>query len=350
MNNFCRGINRTFFSFIVISALFASVLTSCEKKEEDPEHTPSEMQKDAIIAELSKISNLSEFVDLLKTLDISGVNTEKLTIFAVSNAGMNKSSLKSTGDEGIVLQRHIVEGQYSQSALTDSLQITALDGTILLVTIIDGVYYVNGIEIGTEIPADNSIAYIIDMALRANPVQRYNFNVYECNPLWSPANHVPYHLAPDAVISIRDELGSELGPFTTNEAGIFDVTLERGTYFYKVTKSNASNISKDGFLIAGIYDFEGSTIDTIPNAVPGGLRFVDLNGDGIIDDNDKPVDGYVRLQSNQSVYIAAADFVPTYQPNQKLWITYNYRNSLQENYCPKKKNLYWRRLTLMKNS
>jgi len=78
----------------------------------------------------------------------------------------------------MVLKRHIVEGQYSQSALTDSLRITALDGTILLVTIIDGVYYVNGIEIGTEIPADNSIAYIIDMVLRAKPIQRYDLNVY----------------------------------------------------------------------------------------------------------------------------------------------------------------------------
>ena len=308
---------RKIFSFIVMTAVFAAVLISCEKKEENPELTPSEVQKDAIIAELSKNDNLSEFVELLKTLDISDVDTKEFTIFAVSNAGMSKSSLKSAVDNGVVLKRHIVEGQYSHTALTDSLQITALDGTILLITIIDGVYYVNGIEIGTEIPADNSIAYIIDMALRAKPVQRYSFNVYECNPMWSPANNVPYLLAPDAVISVRDELGSELGPFTTNEAGIIDITLERGNYFYKVTKGNASNISKDGFLIAGIFTDEGSALDTIPYAVPGGLIFADLNGDRIINDADKPVGGYARLLSNQSVYIAASDFTPTYQPASK---------------------------------
>jgi len=310
--------NRQFFSLIVATALFAAVLTSCEqKKEVDPELTPSEVQKDAIIAELSKNSNLSEFVELLKTLDIADIDAEELTIFAVSNVGMSKSSLKSTADDDVVLKRHIVEGQYSQTALTDSLQITALDGTILLITIIDGVYYVNGIEIGTEIPADNSIAYIVDMALRAKPVQRYCFNVYECNHLWSPANNLPYLLASDAVISVRDEFGSELGPFTTNEAGIFDITLEKGTYFYKVTKDDASNISKDGFLIAGIFTEEGSALDTIPNAVPGGLRFADLNGDRIINDADKPANGYVLMQSNQSVYIAPADFSPTYQPELK---------------------------------
>jgi uncharacterized surface protein with fasciclin (FAS1) repeats len=301
----------------MVTALFAAVLTSCEQKEENPKLTPSEVQRDAIIAELSKNNNLSEFVELLKTLDISSVNAEEFTIFAVNNAGMSKSSLKSAVDDGVVLKRHIVEGQYSQSALTDSLQITALDGTILLVTIIDGVYYVNGVEIGTEIPADNSIAYIIDMALRAKPIQRYDFNVYECNPMWSPANNVPYLRASGAVISVRDETGDELDTFTTNDDGILDIMLERGTYFYKVTQGNASNISKDGFLIAGIFTDEGSALDTIPNAVSGGLRFADLNGDGIINDADKPVDGYVLLQSNQSVYIAASDFTPTYQPAPK---------------------------------
>jgi len=311
--------NKQFFSFIVSVALFAAVLTSCEKKEVDPDLTPSEVQKDAIIAELSKNKNLSEFVELLKTLDAADIDADKLTVFAVSNAGMSKSSLKSTAEDGVVLKRHIVEGQYSQTTLTDSLQITALDGTVLLITIIDGVYYVNGIEIGTEIPADNSIAYIVDMALRAKPVQRYDFNVYECNPAWSPANNVPYLLVSEAVISIRDELGSELGPFTTDDGGIFNITLERGTYFYKVTKGNASNISKDGFLIAGIITSEFE-IDTIPKPFPtvlGGLLFADLNGDRVINDADKPVDGYVRLQSNQSVYIAPADFAPTYRPEPK---------------------------------
>jgi len=228
--------NKKFFSFLVFTALFAAVLTSCEEKEADPNLTPSEVQRDAIIAELSKNSNLSEFVGLLKTWDVADIHADKLTIFAVSNAGMSQSALKSTADDGVVLKRHIVEGQYSQTMLADSTQITALDGTILLITIIDGVYYVNGIEIGAEIPADNSIAYIVDMALRAKPVQRYCFNVYECNPLWSPANYIPYLPASDAVISVRDESGSELGPFTTNESGMFDVMLERGTYFYKVTK------------------------------------------------------------------------------------------------------------------
>ena len=308
--------NKHFFSF-VFAALFAAVLTSCEQKEDNPKSTPSEVQRDAIIAELSKNNNLSEFVELLKALDIAGVNAEEFTIFAVSNAGMSKSSLKSTADDGIVLKRHIVEGQYSQSMLTDSLQITALDGTILLLTIIDGVYYVNGIEIGTEIPADNSIAYIIDMALRAKPIQRYSFSVYECNSQWSPANGVPYLPALNAVISVRDELGSELGPFTTNEAGMIDIMLERGNYFYKVTKGNASNISKDGFLINGIFTDEGSALDTISYAVPGGLIFADLNGDRIINDADKPIGGYTRMQSYQSVYIAIPNFAPIYQPTLK---------------------------------
>ena len=311
--------NRKFFSFILTIALFAAVLTSCNDKEieEVPKLPPSEAtQRDAIIAELDKNSNLSEFVELLKTLDIADISAKELTIFAVSNAGMSKSSVKSTEDEEVVLKRHIVEGQYPTSTLTDSLQITALDGTILLITIIEGVYYVNGIEIGTEIPLDNSIAYVVDMALRAKPVQRYSLSVTECNPLWTP-NNEPYLFVSDVIISVRDEFGNELGPFTTNEGGLFDVTLERGIYYYKATKGDASNISKDGFLIAGIYTNEAAALDTVPNAVPGGLRFADLNDDKIIDDADKPVDGYARLQTIQTVYIASANFAPTYQSGPK---------------------------------
>jgi hypothetical protein len=45
--------------------------------------------------------------------------------------------------------------------------------------------------------------------------------------------------------------------------------------------------------------------------------FADLNGDRIINDADKPVNGYSRLQSIQNVYIASADFAPTYQPKPK---------------------------------
>ena len=307
---------KKYLNFLIVAALyFVAALTSCKEKEENPELNPSEEQKDAIIAELSKNNNLSEFVELLKTLDIADIDTKEYTIFAISNTGMSNSSSKSSVDNGVVLKRHIVEGQFSLPMPNDSLQITALDGTILSIFVIDGVYYVNGIEIGTEIPADNGIAYIIDMALRAKPVQRYCFNVYECNPLWSPDNNVPYFLADKATISVRDELGSELGQFATNETGIFDIILEKGNYFYKVTKGNASNISKDGFLITGIYTYEGSALDTIPNlsGVPGGLIFADLNYDGIFNDADKPNDGYVRLQSIQSVYIADADFEPTYQ-------------------------------------
>jgi len=323
--------SKSFFSVIVCATLFVAVLTSCEKKEEGPKLTPSEVQKDAIIAELGKNNNLSEFVELLKTLDITSVSAEKFTIFAVSNAGMSKSSLKSEMDDGVVLERHIVDGQYSQTTLTDSLQITALDGTLLLITIIDGVYYVNGIEIGTEIPADNSIAYIIDMALRAKPIQRYDFNVFECNPLWSPTNNVPYLRASGAVISVRDEAGNELGPFTTNDDGMIDITLESGIYYYKATKGNASNISKDGFLIAGIFTDEGAALDTISYAVPGGLMFADLNGDRIINNADKPVNGYVRALSNQSVYIAAPDFTPTYQPAPKNLAIMPAENKLKNN-------------------
>ena len=308
-------ISRKFISLIAITALFAAVLTSCDREDESitDELIPSGLQKDAIIAELGKNKDLSEFVDLLKTLDVADMDVDGLTVFAVSNTGMGKSEPSAN----MVLKRHIVEGLYSKSLLTDSLLLTALDGSMLLITIIEGNYYVNGVGLGAEIPADSSVAYIVDMALPAKPIARYSLTVFECNPAWSPDNNIPYLLASDAVVTLRDDLGNEVNTYTTNSGGILDITLESGSYFYKVTKGAASNISKDGFLISGMFVFEG-TMDTIPYAAPGGLILADMNGDGIINDADKPANGFVKLQSVQSVYIAAADFEPTYQPKGEL--------------------------------
>ena len=101
----------------------------------------AEVQRDAIATELAKDSDLSEFVEALKDVNPSNVQAAELTIFAVSNAGMSKSALKSTGD--VVMSRHVVEGRYRKSSLTDSLTMQALDGSTLLVVVLDGQIYIN---------------------------------------------------------------------------------------------------------------------------------------------------------------------------------------------------------------
>ena len=77
---------------------------------------------------------------------------------------------------------------------------------------------------------------------------------------------------------------------TSDENGkvIFN-DLETNTYLMVVTKDDLSNI-KEGFVISGVFQSQ-EEIDNAEvqpgNPSPGDFRFLDLNGDGIISDDDK---------------------------------------------------------------
>jgi len=309
-----NDMNKHFF-FIVMTALFAAVFTSCDK-DEVTKKTSAEVQKETILTALNKNSDLSEFSAVLNLLYLADIDVAGLTVFAVKNDGMNKSALKVT-DDGLNLKRHIVAGKYLKSLLINGQKLVALDGTILTITIMGDRVYVNGVELGDEIQAGNSIVYIVGKAIptSANTAQ-YSFIVYTCNAAWSPDNPIPYHATANATVSLRDELGRGLGSYTTDNDGKLTLILVEGDYSYQVTKGNASNISKEGFLIVGIFTSQEEIYNSPfqPQAVLGGLKFADINWDGIINNADKHADGYVWLQSSQNVYIATTDFAPTYKP------------------------------------
>ena len=70
------------------------------------------------------------------------------------------------------------------------------------------------------------------------------------------------------------------------KAKIYD--LEAGTYYLSVNKGDLSH-NKDGFLIAGVFQYQ-EDVDSSPvqsGAAVGGIKYLDLNGDFIINDDDK---------------------------------------------------------------
>ena len=143
----------------MVACLAASIIfIGCGKDKNDD----AKSQKEAVLAALDKKANLSEFAEALKALDFANVKSGALTIFAVQNGGMSKSLVKATGDEFDV-RRHIVEGKHE---LTDGAELTALDGTTLMVQVVGGKIYINGEELlGAEIQADKSVVYVVATAL-----------------------------------------------------------------------------------------------------------------------------------------------------------------------------------------
>ncbi len=156
--------SRHFFLFFFV--LCAVVFTSCDDKEEPK--SLYELLKEEVITTLNKKTELSEFTAALQEIDFGAIQSEELTLFAVKNSGMNQSTTKAMNDESMNIRRQIVKGKYSKSSLTDSLMLTALDGSGLLIRNTGGKIYINGVELGEEVQAGKTVAYVVDKAIPAS--------------------------------------------------------------------------------------------------------------------------------------------------------------------------------------
>ena len=160
-----KNMKRVIVNFLA-GAFLAAALISCDK-DNDPKQASAEAQKEEVLAALAENSNLSEFAEALEKVDFSNVKADALTVFAVENDGMTKSSLKAA-DNDFNIKRHIVKGKHEKSSLTDGSTLAALDGSTLTIKIEGGKIYINGVELGKEIQAGNSVAYIVEKAIPAS--------------------------------------------------------------------------------------------------------------------------------------------------------------------------------------
>ena len=174
---------KQFSPLIAIFALIMAVFASCKSDElevvtppekEKPgvvtEKTVAEQQKEAVLEALSKNSDLSEFAKEFENLDLKGIDADKFIIFAVPNSGMQKTSTKSSGNDGINIKRHLSTSNNVTAKLSDGINLKAFDGSTLSITEapFGGYVYVNEVEIeGEKIIADNSVIYIVENILPA---------------------------------------------------------------------------------------------------------------------------------------------------------------------------------------
>lgn len=246
------------------------MLNACENEENPTPEPPPSKGEEAIqkIVEVLKESNpeVSQFVEILEKVNVAGLTQDELTVFAVKNTN---TASRTTVLDTASIKNHIAKGRYAKEHLTDGSTLTSISNETLYVTRTENDVLINGVKIeGNAIPAGNSYVYVVPEVIPTAEVPLV--------PLHATTiiTKLPTGEALAGVnIEAKDGRGNLLGTFTTNENGEAIIQHQSDTLSYVISKENFSNLH-DGFLIAGMDE-------------NGNLIYADLNGDGLINVDDK---------------------------------------------------------------
>lgn len=246
------------------------MLNACENEENPTPEPPPSKGEEAIqkIVEVLKESNpeVSQFVEILEKVNVAGLTQDELTVFAVKNTN---TASRTTVLDTASIKNHIAKGRYAKDDLTDGSTLTSINNETLYVTRTENDVLINGVKIeGNAIPAGNSYVYVVPEVIPTAEVPLV--------PLHATTiiTKLPTGEALAGVnIEAKDGRGNLLGTFITNENGEVIIQHQSDTLTYAISKENFSNLH-EGFLIAGMDE-------------NGNLIYADLNGDGLINVNDK---------------------------------------------------------------
>jgi hypothetical protein len=93
-----------------------------------------------------------------------------------------------------------------------------------------------------------------------------------------------------AAVIIYDSIGNESADGITDPNGEVIFRLPKGNYGYLLLENGRETLSNDGYEIVGIFNSQeeiNNALTEQPGATVGGQRYADLNGDGLIDEEDK---------------------------------------------------------------
>lgn len=243
------------------------MLNACENEENPTPEPPPSKGEEAIqkIVEVLKESNpeVSQFVEILEKVNVAGLTQDELTVFAVKNTN---TASRTTVLDTASIKNHIAKGRYAKDDLTDGSTLTSINNETLYVTRTENDVLINGVKIeGNAIPAGNSYVYIVPEVIPTVEIPLHETTIITKLPTGETLAGVS--------IEAKDGRGNLLGTFITNENGEAIIQHQSDTLTYAISKENFSNLH-EGFLIAGMDE-------------NGNLIYADLNGDGLINVNDK---------------------------------------------------------------
>ena len=266
------------FYFYLIGMLLT--FAACSEETEITLPSKGEEEVKEIVSALEENDEISDFVEVLKTVNVADLEEDELTVFAVRNSSAARS--RSAALDSTSVKRHTAKGRYGKVDLTDGKVLESISGESLYVTRTGEDIYINGVVIeGEAIQAGNSYVYVVPevMEQQSEPVNVYvtTINVYAINQ----GNSSESPLKDVAVVVNKvgkDSLGiytkgDSLGVWKTDEQGQVVIKHTENQIVFNVYKADYSD-KYDNYLLAGV-----------DNA--GKFMYVDLNADGMHTKEDK---------------------------------------------------------------
>lgn len=267
------------FYFYLIGMLLTFVACSEETEITPPSKGEEEVKE--IVSVLEENDEISDFVEVLKNVNVADLEEDELTVFAVRNSSAAAS--RSTVLDSASIKRHIAKGRYGKVDLTDGKVLESISGESLYVTRAGEDIYINGVVIeGEAIQAGNSYVYVVPevMEQQSEPVNVYvtTINVYainQGNSAKSPLKDVTVvvNKAKKDSLGIIYTKGDSLDVWKTDEQGQVVVKHTEKLIAFNVYKADYSD-KYDNYLLGGIDN-------------TGKFMYVDLNGDGKFTKEDK---------------------------------------------------------------
>lgn len=325
-------------NLLIAFALIISLMACKKEKPAEPvieERKPEVLIKN-ITEKLAAADSISTFTEALKSINLTVEETAQgITVFAPLNEsagvpgrlGKVSSHGNTTGARSVnpiaetsnvpqqgltdsVLRDHIVKGVFKLTDLTDGKVLTGLSGKQLKVSRSADTIWINGVQVGGKeiLNTNNEVVYTVKSTLTATTVtdelQSTSIEVTVWDgTLWASTKPKGEVLAGATVTLYRTQqnYADSLAAYsTTSDASgkaLFK-SITPGTYYIKVAAGAKSNIFNrsdkqgglySGFASAGIFQTQ-TEITAAPaqtGAQPGDFKWIDTNGDGVVNNNDR---------------------------------------------------------------
>lgn len=260
-------------AYYLLGIFSLCLLNACSDEDNPtPEPPPSKGQEEVQkIVEVLKESNpeVSQFVEILEKVNVADLTQDELTVFAVKNTSTaSRAAVLDTAS----IKNHIAKGSYTKDDLKDGTKLTRISNETLYVTRTEDDVQINGVKIeGNAIKAGNSYVYVVPevIPMIEAPVTYKHQTTIKVNLIdkeYKPLENV-------TIAAKNGNTGAEIGTYTTDATGTAVISHNCDTLTYTLHKEGHSNLA-DGYLLAGMTE-------------DGNLSYVDLNGDGEINEVDK---------------------------------------------------------------